>query len=245
MCCREGRDVLKYFKSNHVPQPVSLVNSVKSPVKYIYFFFIMTPDSEQTPLQCIGLPCWRSYSLSDSLYHSLRKTTQVCRVPSRSHTCRFHRSGRRCHMMPSPWERRSFLRGMPQGGAVIREWDRETRSGWASVARPAGLAPRPPWSCTVSVQLGSLGETHTCVKPESSCLPVCPCQGGPRSGRNTAGNWRTREKRGEWLSYAKSTSQYSLAFSLKVRDDLGFPVNPLCCHDISRSDRQTGNKRYL
>ncbi len=96
--------------------------------------------------------------------------------------------------MPSPWERRSFLRGMPQGGAVIREWDRETRSGWASAARPAGLAPRPPWSCTVSVQLGSLGETHTCVKPESSCLPVCPCQGGPRSGRNTAGNWRTREK---------------------------------------------------
>ncbi len=30
-----------------------------------------TPVREQTPLQCIGLPCWRSSSLSDGLYHSL------------------------------------------------------------------------------------------------------------------------------------------------------------------------------
>ncbi len=27
------------------------------------------PVREQTPLQCIGLPCWRSTSLSDGLYH--------------------------------------------------------------------------------------------------------------------------------------------------------------------------------
>ncbi len=40
--------------------------------------------------------------------HSLWRTTQVCHVPSRSHTWRFHRSGRGCHMVPSPWERRSF-----------------------------------------------------------------------------------------------------------------------------------------
>ncbi len=46
---------------------------------------------------------------------------------------------------------------------------------------------------------------------------------------------------GEWLRYAKSTSQYSLAFSLKVRDDWGSQVNPLCRHDITRSDRQIGN----
>ncbi len=46
---------------------------------------------------------------------------------------------------------------------------------------------------------------------------------------------------GEWLRYAKSTSQYSLAFSLKVRDDWGSQVNPLCRHGITRSDRQIGN----
>ncbi len=45
---------------------------------------------------------------------------------------------------------------------------------------------------------------------------------------------------GEWLRYANSTSQYSLAFSL-YRDDWGFQVNPLCRHDITRSDRQIGN----
>ncbi len=79
-----------------------------------------TPVREQTPLQCICLPCRRSSSLSDGLYHRLWETTQVCRVPSRSHTWRFHRSGRGCQMVPSPWERRSFLRGMRQGGAVAR-----------------------------------------------------------------------------------------------------------------------------
>ncbi len=30
-----------------------------------------TPVREQTPIQCICLPCWRSSSLSDGLYHSL------------------------------------------------------------------------------------------------------------------------------------------------------------------------------
>ncbi len=50
---------------------------------------------------------------------------------------------------------------------------------------------------------------------------------------------------GEWLRYAKSTSQYSLAFSLKVRDDWGFQVNPLCRHDITHSDRQIGNHGSL
>ncbi len=47
---------------------------------------------------------------------------------------------------------------------------------------------------------------------------------------------------GEWLRYAKSTSKYSLPFSLKVRDDWGSQVNPLCRHDITRSDRQIGNQ---
>ncbi len=48
-------------------------------------------------------------------------SAQVCRVPSRSHAWRFHRSGSGCHMLPSPWERRSFLKGMRQGGAVARK----------------------------------------------------------------------------------------------------------------------------
>ncbi len=39
---------------------------------------------------------------------------------------------------------------------------------------------------------------------------------------------------GEWLRYAKSTSQYSLAFSIRVRDDWGFQVNP---HNVITTKR--------
>ncbi len=48
---------------------------------------------------------------------------------------------------------------------------------------------------------------------------------------------------GEWLRYAKSTSQFHWRFLL-VRDVRGFQVNPLCRHDITRSDRQIGNRHY-
>ncbi len=48
---------------------------------------------------------------------------------------------------------------------------------------------------------------------------------------------------GEWLRYAKSTSQFHWRFLL-VRDVRGFQVNPLCRHDITRSDRQIGNLYY-
>ncbi len=37
---------------------------------------------------------------------------------------------------------------------------------------------------------------------------------------------------GEWLRYAKSTSQFHCHFVL-VRDVRGFQVNPLCRHDIT------------
>ncbi len=47
-----------------------------------------------------------------------------------------------------------------------------------NTSRPPGPAPRPPRSCTVSVRVGSLGETHICVKHEASCVPVHPCRGG-------------------------------------------------------------------
>ncbi len=91
-------------------------------------------------------------------------------------------------------------RGGPSSEECAREvlsrgkWVRETRSGWANGAQPAGPAPRPPWACTVSVRVGSLGETHTCVRPEASCVPVRLCWGGPRSGRSTAGSGRNRGK---------------------------------------------------
>ncbi len=49
---------------------------------------------------------------------------------------------------------------------------------------------------------------------------------------------------GEWLRCANSTSQFHWRFLL-VRDDWGFQVNPLCRHDITRSDRQIGNYRML
>ncbi len=49
---------------------------------------------------------------------------------------------------------------------------------------------------------------------------------------------------GEWLRYAKSTSQFHWRFLL-VRDVRGFQVNPLCRHDITRSDRQIGNSFFF
>ncbi len=69
-------------------------------------------------------------------------------------------------------------RGVPSSEECTREvlsrgkLVRETRSGWANGVRPAGPAPRPPWACTVSVRVGSLGETNTCVRPRPA---VCQC----------------------------------------------------------------------
>ncbi len=89
-------------------------------------------------------------------------------------------------------------KGSPSSEECAREvlsrgkWVRETRSGWANGAQPAAPAPHPPWACTMSVWVGSLGETYTCVRPEASCVPVRLCRGGPRSGRSTAGSGRTR-----------------------------------------------------
>ncbi len=97
---------------------------------------------------------------------------QVCRVPSRSHTWRFHRSGCGCHMVPSPRERRSFLRGMQQGGAVARK----ISSGNQVRVGQSG-ATSWTWSSS-SLNLHSVcasrltGETNTCVNPEASCVPV-------------------------------------------------------------------------
>ncbi len=50
---------------------------------------------------------------------------------------------------------------------------------------------------------------------------------------------------GDWLRYAKSTCQYSLAFSLKVRDDWGFQINSLCRHDIMSPFPPSRNEGYI
>ncbi len=70
--------------------------------------------------------------------------------------------------------------GLSRGTSVLG-----TTSDWASKAQPRGLAPRPPWPCTGSVREGSLGETHICVSPEASCMPVHLYRGSPRTGRKT------------------------------------------------------------
>ncbi len=49
---------------------------------------------------------------------------------------------------------------------------------------------------------------------------------------------------GEWLRYAKSTSQFHCRFLL-VRDVRGFQVNPLCRHDITSPFPPSGNGGYI
>ncbi len=49
---------------------------------------------------------------------------------------------------------------------------------------------------------------------------------------------------GEWLRYAKSTSQFHWRFLL-VRDVRGFQVNPLCRHDITSLFPPSGNGGYV
>ncbi len=160
-----------------------------------------TPVREQTPLQYIGLPCRRSSSLSDGLYHRLWETTQVCRVPSRSHTWRFHRSGRGCQMVPSPWERKSFLRGMGQGGAVAGRMSsgNQVRVGQnGATSRTCSSSSLTLHSVCASRLTGGM---HTCIEPEASCVPVRPCRGCPRSGRKPlAVGGLARSKQVTWAS---------------------------------------------
>ncbi len=49
---------------------------------------------------------------------------------------------------------------------------------------------------------------------------------------------------GEWLRYAKSTSQFHWHFLL-VRDVRGFQVNPLCRHDITSPFPPSENEGYV
>ncbi len=97
-------------------------------------------------------------------------------------------------MVPSPWERRSFLGGMRQGGAAARE----ISSGNQVQLGQYGATSRTCSSFSLILHsvcaIRLTGGTHICIKPEPSYVLVHLCQGGSRSGRNTAGNWRTRGK---------------------------------------------------
>ncbi len=46
----------------------------------------------------------------------------------------------------------------------------------------------PPWSCTGSVLVGSLGVTHIFTGPRANCVPVHPCRALARLGSRTTGN---------------------------------------------------------
>ncbi len=87
----------------------------------------------------------------------------------------------------------SFLRGMRQGGAVAREISSGNQvrvDQWGATSRTCS-----PSSLSLhTMRVGSLGEMHTCVRPEASCVPVHLCRVGPRSGKSTAGSGRTRGK---------------------------------------------------
>ncbi len=97
-------------------------------------------------------------------------------------------------MVPSPWERSSFLRGMHQGGAVAREMSsgNQVRVGqWGATSRTCSSSSLSLHSVCVSRLTGG---NEYLRKAEASCVPVRLCRGGPRSERSTAGSGRTRGK---------------------------------------------------
>ncbi len=139
---------------------------------------------------------------------------------------------------------RAPQKGGPSSEECAREvlsrwkWVRETRSGWANGAQPAGPAPRPPWACTVSVRVGSLRETHTCVRPKASCVPVRLCRGGPRSGRSTAGSGRTRGRQ-------TGLPELPRIKVLKVKVQGFFICHIIVIQGITRSEMQSNQVRSV
>ncbi len=91
----------------------------------------------------------------------------------------------RCPVSESvdPSSEESAKEGLSRGAS-----DLGTRSEWASMVPRAGSAPRPDWSCTVSVREGLLGGMHTCKGPAASSVPTCLCRVFPRSGSKTTDN---------------------------------------------------------
>ncbi len=77
--------------------------------------------------------------------------------------------------------------GFTREGLLGGAWAPGTRSGWANRAELARPAPCPPWLCTRSVQVGSLGETHF--------APVHLYWVFPRTGSRTTGSERFLARR--------------------------------------------------
>ncbi len=83
---------------------------------------------------------------------------------------------------------------MRQGGAVARRMSsgNQVRVGQnGATSRTCSSSSLTLHSVCASRLTGGM---HTCIEPEASCVPVRPCRGCPRSGRNTAGSGRTRGK---------------------------------------------------
>ncbi len=78
----------------------------------------------------------------------------------------------RCPVSESvdPSSEESAKEGLSRGASALGNW-----SECVSIAPRTGSAPHPPWSCTVSVREGSLGEMHTFKGPAASCATVRPC----------------------------------------------------------------------
>ncbi len=102
---------------------------------------------------------------------------------------------------PDPSSEELAREGLSRGA-----WVSGTRSCWANMEPLTRPAPRPPWSCTVSLLVGSLGGTHICAGPGASCVPVHPCRALPRLGCRTPGSgWFLEMQTGPheqlWISW--------------------------------------------
>ncbi len=73
-----------------------------------------------------------------------------------------------------PSSEESAKEGLSRGASALG-----TRSEWASMAPRAGSAPCPPWSCTVSVREGSLGENAYFQRPRGQLCASASMQSVP------------------------------------------------------------------
>ncbi len=153
-----------------------------------FFSVKRAPFDEQVPLQGVSMSRRRCSRRSDVSTTSWGRSprTSASRPGTRHEVSRGLDAGAtRCPVSESvdPSSEESARKGLSRGASALG-----TKSGWASMAPRAGSAPLPPWSCTVSVQEGSLGEMHTCEGPAASCVPVRPCRVFLRSGSKTTGS---------------------------------------------------------
>lgn len=68
--------------------------------------------------------------------------------------------------------------------------EKEGPFGWAKRAQPSRLVHCPPWSCTESVQWGSMGETHTYVWPWAQLYASLHMPSGASVREYHRGQWK-------------------------------------------------------